>query len=143
MVGGSGAAEAFGSAEEYNEIARLYSSITPVSIDVGVMERAENVRMIPGETFTWSDVGSWSSWSESRADESADSDGNVVAGEAILVASRNTTVVAESRLIAAVGLEDLIVVDTSDALLVCHRNCAQDVREVVEELKKSKRSDLL
>ena len=134
---------AFDGPNEYDEIAKLYRSIDPVSIDVGIMERAQNVLMLPGEAFTWSDVGSWSSWSEARAEESADGDGNIAEGDAIFVGTRNTTLVGQRRLIAAVGTEDLIVVDTPDALLVCHRDKAQDVRVVVEELKKNSRSDLL
>lgn len=132
----------FGRPDEYERISELYSSITPVSIDVAVMERASNVIMLPGDGFTWSDVGSWSSWSETRSSD-ADQHGNVVQGEAILVESRNTTIMGSSRLIAAVGAKDLIVVDTHDAVLVCHRDRSQDVREVVEQLKKDRKTDLL
>ncbi len=135
-------AACFGTDDEYSKIAELYSTIEKVSIDVGVMEQAQNVLMLPGETFSWSDVGSWSAWSESKM-EAADASGNIVEGDAILIGSKNTTVVSEERLIAAVGVEDLIVVDTPDAVLVCHRERSQEVKDVVEALRKNGRNDLL
>ncbi len=121
------------------EIAEVYQSIESVSIDVGVMERAENVVMLPGDSFRWSDIGSWSSWAEN---ERSDAQGNIERGDTILIDSSTTTVVGGKRLIATVGVSDLIIVDTDDALLICHREAAQDVKNVVDVLKAKKRDDL-
>lgn len=123
------------------EIAQIYQSIESVSIDVGVMEKADNVLMLPGESFRWSDIGSWSSWAE-RESESRDAQGNSKRGDVVFVGSENTTIVSGKRLIAAVGVKDLIVVDTDDALLICHPDAAQDVKLVVDELKAKGRKEL-
>ena len=109
----------------------VFPKVTAVSIDYAVMERAENVKVIPSD-FGWSDIGSWRSISELVA---PDAQGNKVVGEAVLVESRNTYIQGEGRMIAAVGVDNLIVVDTPDALLVGHRDKMQLVKEVVERLR--------
>ena len=133
---------ALGTNEEEEKLSSLYSEIKPVSIDVGIMERAENVLMLPGDLFTWSDVGSWSSWAESAAAH-ADSSGNVVRGDAVTIQSKNCAVVGAEKFIALVGLENIVVVDTKDALLVCHKDKAQEVKAVVDALAEKKRGELL
>jgi mannose-1-phosphate guanylyltransferase len=111
--------------------AELFAQVPAVSIDYAVMEKADNVQVIPSE-FGWSDIGSWRSISELVA---PDAHGNKVVGEAVLVEARNTYVQGEGRMIAAVGVENLIVVDTPDALLVGHRDKMQQVKEVVDRLR--------
>ncbi len=116
------------------EIDRIYPQIKGESIDYGVMERAKNVQVIPAE-FGWSDVGSWSALPEViEADES----GNVVIASAGLIAmeARNSLVYGGGKMVALIGVENLIIVDTPDALLICHRDRAQDVKKVVEKLQK-------
>lgn len=108
-----------------------FTHVPDISIDYAVMERSENVIVVPGD-FGWSDIGSWSAVSAlMRPDES----GNRVVGEAVLVDTENTYIQSESRLVAAIGLEHLIIIDTPDALLVADRDQAQAVKKVVEKLK--------
>ncbi|HEY3645684.1 MAG TPA: mannose-1-phosphate guanylyltransferase/mannose-6-phosphate isomerase [Gammaproteobacteria bacterium] len=105
-----------------------------ISIDYAVMEKADNVKVVPS-AFGWSDIGSWRSISELVE---PDAQGNKVIGEAVLVGSTNNYVQAEGgRVIAAVGVQDLVIVDTPDALLVGHRDQTQSVKDVVEQLRKA------
>ena len=105
--------------------------IPDISIDYAVMEKAANVAVVPGD-FGWSDIGSWNAVSELVKPDAA---GNAVIGEAVLVDTRNTFIQSDGRLVAVVGLENIIVIDTPDALLVADRDRTQDVKKVVEELK--------
>ncbi len=102
-----------------------------ISIDYAIMERAPKVAVVPA-TFDWSDIGSWKAMSD--LDE-ADGDGNRVRGQAILVESANCYVQSDTRMVAAVGVNDLVIVDTGDAVLVSHRERAQQVKLVVERLR--------
>jgi mannose-1-phosphate guanylyltransferase len=104
------------------------------SIDYGVMEKADNVVVIPAR-FGWSDVGSWSAIPEVVE---ADSLGNVIIGtnNSISLDSGGCLVSGGGRLVALVGVSDMIVIGSDDALLVCAKERAQDVRQVVEELEK-------
>jgi mannose-1-phosphate guanylyltransferase len=103
-----------------------------ISIDYAVMERAENVVALPGD-FGWSDIGSWKAVAQELP---ADAAGNTISGEVVLADCVNTHVQSEDRLVAAVGLRDVVVVDTPDALLVCDRQSTQKVKDVVVELKR-------
>lgn len=132
-----------GMPEEYEKGVTHYERISPVSIDYGVLERAEEVAMLVGDTFEWSDVGSWSSWADTVAQWEADEERNVTEGETILLDVEGCAIVGGKKLIAGVGLKDLIVVDTEDALLVCHRDRSQDVKKLVEILKEDDKSELL
>jgi mannose-1-phosphate guanylyltransferase len=110
------------------------------TIDYGIMERADRVAVIPVE-IGWSDIGIWSSVMDIHE---ADSEGNVLIGDVVPVELRNSMVWAQGgRLIAVVGIEDLIVVDTPDALLITRRDLSQQVRKIVEQLRASHRQDLL
>lgn len=102
-----------------------------VSIDYAVMERADNVVVVPA-SFDWSDIGSWNALAALVPPDAA---GNRINGEAVLVDARNCYVQAEERVVAAVGVADLLIVDTADALLVADRARAQDVKAVVQRLK--------
>jgi mannose-1-phosphate guanylyltransferase len=123
-------------------LAEVFGSLTDVSIDYGLMEKAKNVRVIPA-TFPWDDVGAWDALARSRA---RDAHGNVAPEEAILLDARDCIVHREGdgkeRAIAVIGLSDVIVATTDDAVLVCHRDRAQDVRAVVAELKRRGRGHL-
>jgi mannose-1-phosphate guanylyltransferase len=129
--------------EGYEKASRLYEEIQAVSVDVGVMERAENVVMLSGDSFRWSDVGSWSAWTENEAGRGTDEAENIIRGDAVVVNSKRTAVVGGKKLIAVLGVQDLIIVDSDDALLVCHRDSAQDVKKIVDYLKEQGRSELL
>jgi mannose-1-phosphate guanylyltransferase len=123
-----------GNAEERRAAARLFPTLQAISIDVGVMEKAVGVEVIPGD-FGWSDLGSWRAIYEASA---KDADGNCLRGRGRLVTHRARGVLASTRsakVVAVVGLDDLIIVDTDDALLVCPMGLDQHVREIVAGLK--------
>lgn len=111
--------------------ADAFGAVPAISIDYAVMERADNVAVVACE-FDWSDVGSWDSVSELM---DVDEAGNRISGETIVVDSSNCYIHGEDRLIAVLGLNNLVVVDTPDALLVADRGRAQDVKRIVERLK--------
>lgn len=130
--------------EDYEQkIREVYESLTPISIDYGVMEKTTaDVFVIPGH-FPWSDVGNWRSIFELRSHEK-DTEGNIIDGDAIIVNCKNTMVYSRSgRLTGCIGLEDIMIVDTPDALLICHLGCTQDVRRCVELIKERGLDDLL
>ncbi|TKB74901.1 MAG: mannose-1-phosphate guanylyltransferase/mannose-6-phosphate isomerase [Nitrospira sp.] len=109
-----------------------YRTLTPVSIDTGVMERSKKAAIVP-VSFQWSDVGSWGSLDEVAP---KDKGGNVVIGRVVDIGSRRSIVYGDRRLVATIGLTDMVVVDTPDATLVCPKSRAQDVKQLVEILKK-------
>jgi len=109
------------------------------TIDYGIMERAERVAVVPAD-FGWSDVGTWNALFDLM---DADTERNVVSGDHIGVDTHGSFIHSDGRLIATIGVEDLIVVDTGDAVLVCRRDRAQDVKAVVDRLKRAKRTDVL
>lgn len=119
--------------------ARVYPTIRQETIDTGIMERAPEVAVIPA-TFGWSDIGSWRELYEVLP---RDAEGNVVIGEARNLDTRNSLIFGGRRLVAAIGVEDLVVVDTEDALLICRRDRAADVKRLVEQLEREGRRDLL
>lgn len=109
------------------------------SIDYAVMEHTTRAAMVPLECG-WSDVGSWGAlWQAGDAD----AQGNVCHGDVILSDVSNAYVRAESRLVAAVGLEDVVIVETADAVLVADKRAAQDVKQIVSWLKREKRDEAL
>jgi mannose-1-phosphate guanylyltransferase/mannose-6-phosphate isomerase len=112
-------------------IDEAYCRIASVSIDNGVMEQSPKSAVVP-VSFKWSDVGSWGSLDEVAAKNKA---GNVVTGRVIDVESTDSIVYADRRVVATIGLNDMVVVDTPDATLVCPKSRAQDVKKVVEILK--------
>lgn len=114
--------------------AELFSECPSISIDYAVMERADNTAVVASD-FGWSDIGSWKAISELyESDES----GNSIKGKAILVDSTDCFIQSGERVVAVVGVKDLIIVDTGDAVLVADRNHVQDVKEVVTQLSKLK-----
>jgi mannose-1-phosphate guanylyltransferase len=116
-----------------------YRRAPAISIDYGLMEKADNVAVMRAD-FSWNDVGSWEFI---RDVQRADQDGNVLLGEHVAVDASGNTVVAPDRLVGLVGVNDVVVVDAGDAILVCRRDRAQDVRKVVAELKRRGRNDLV
>lgn len=110
-----------------------YASLTSISIDHGIMEHARDIRVVPG-SFGWFDIGSWTTAYELAT---KDDDGNAQQAEAILLDCERCYVRAgNGKLVALVGLKDLIVVDTEDAILIMPRERAQDVKRVVEQLQR-------
>jgi mannose-1-phosphate guanylyltransferase len=121
-------------------ITEIFSSFESISIDFGVLEHAKNCVVIDAQEFGWNDVGSWDQWAESFE---RDSDGNLIKGEAVVIDSQGCVIRSADRVVAAVGLKDVIVIDSGDALLVVSHEHVQDVRKVVEELKRRGRTDLV
>ena len=121
-------------------IQELFSGFESISIDFGVLEHAKNCVVVHAQEFGWNDVGSWDQWAESFQ---RDSDGNLVKGDAVVIDSSGCVIRTAGRVVAAVGLKDVIVIDSGDALLVVSHEHVQEVRKVVEELKKRGRSDLV
>jgi mannose-1-phosphate guanylyltransferase len=124
-----------------SDIDRVYPNAQREAIDIGIMERAPNVATIPA-TFGWSDIGSWGELFELSAQQSDD---NVVlgSGRVMTAESRGNLVFAEGRAVALVGVDDLVVVETEDAVFVCPRDRAQDVRMIVQQLRAAGANDLL
>lgn len=115
-----------------NALIEDYASLPSISIDHGVMEKADNIAVVPGD-FGWSDLGSWlSAWELGTKDES----GNVISDEVLAIDSRASLVHAPGgKLVALLGVDNLVVVDTEDALLVTTKDRSQDVRKIVESLQ--------
>ncbi|MGB5290156.1 MAG: mannose-1-phosphate guanylyltransferase/mannose-6-phosphate isomerase [Lysobacterales bacterium] len=114
--------------------ADLFSECPSISIDYAVMEKADNTAVVASD-FGWSDIGSWKAISELYESDAA---GNSIRGKAVMVGSTECFVQSDDRVIAAVGVNNLIIVDTGDAVLVTDRHQAQDVKEVVNQLTKLK-----
>ncbi|WP_217126207.1 mannose-1-phosphate guanylyltransferase/mannose-6-phosphate isomerase [Hydrogenophilus thiooxidans] len=111
--------------------AESFANVPEDSIDYAVFEKSNNVTVVPCN-IGWSDIGSWSALSEINP---ADAQGNRLEGEALLKDVENCYIRSEERLVGAVGVKDLIIVDTADALLVAHKERAQDVKHLYAELK--------
>ncbi|MBN2305723.1 MAG: mannose-1-phosphate guanylyltransferase [Anaerolineae bacterium] len=126
--------QAVGQPEYEATLDRLWSTLKRISVDFAVMEQAQNVAVIPVD-IGWSDVGSWATLFEVL---DGDLNGNVSRGEVqgghVKIDTRETLIVSE-RMVVTIGIEDIVIVDTDDVLLVCHRDRSQDVRQVVNQLK--------
>ena len=120
-----------GTPEERKAIDLFYRHGPSLSIDYGLMEHSKRVWSLSGP-IDWKDVGSWSALDDIAP---RDSHGNVVRGNAIVIDSENSIIHGDKRVVATLGVRDLIVVDTDDATLICHKDQAQRVREVVSHLK--------
>ena len=108
-----------------------FAALDDISVDYAVIERSGRVAMVPAG-FEWSDIGSWRAVSELIA---PDTEGNRIVGRALALDTRNTFIQSGHRLTAAVGVEDLLIVDTEDALLVAHASRAQDVKRITDRLR--------
>lgn len=128
----------------YKEVlSSLYENTESVAIDTGILEKAKNVLMVPGD-FGWSDIGSWRELHELSP---LSIDGNVMlgdeSGEHLFLDTQNCLIHSSGRLVATIGLKNMIIVDTVDALLVCPKERAQEVKDLVERIKKQKRVEYL
>lgn len=131
--------DAMNTANELKVIDEVYPKITSISIDYGIMEKADNVYVVPGE-FGWNDVGSFDMLGVLH---DADENGNIKIGDQINVDTKNCITYSSGRLVATIGLENVVVIETGDAILVCDKNKVQDVKKVVEQLKAAGRTELL
>ena len=116
---------------------KIWNSLVSVSIDYGILEKSRKVAMIPAD-IGWMDLGSWEALNSILK---KDKSGNVVRADNINFDSKNMLVWGSDRLIATIGLKNLVIVDTQDATLVCRKDRTQDVRKIVDKLKKEKRQE--
>ncbi len=118
----------------------IWNNINPISIDYGILEQAKKVAVIPSEKLGWNDLGSWAALSNIYPKDSC---GNIIYADSTDIKSKNITVFGNRRLIATVGLNNLILVDTDDALLVCNRNRTEEVKNIFERIKGRNRQEYL
>jgi mannose-1-phosphate guanylyltransferase len=130
----------FGTRTFAAQLKQAFPLCDSISIDYAVLEKADNVYGIAAGDFGWNDVGSWNAVYELLK---RDAQGNSIALESIVLDSQNNFVDVRGKLVALVGVRDLLVVDTPDALLVAHRDHAQQVGEIVKTLEKRNRHDLI
>lgn len=130
---------AIGTTEERQVLEQEFQDFQPVSIDYGVMEKAENICIVSG-SFGWDDVGSWLAVGRIKKTNEF---GNVIDGNVVAVDTKNTIIQGGKKLIALVGIENTIVVDTEDALLVCEKGHAGDIKKVLEMLRMCNRTEYL
>lgn len=130
---------AMGTNAEYDVIEKIYPNIRKISIDYGIMEKSVDVLVVSGE-FGWNDVGSWDMM---KVLHEADVNGNISVGDVLNIDTKNTIAYAKNACIATVGVNNLIIVQTDDAIMVCDKNSAQDVKKIVDTLNELGRSELL
>lgn len=131
--------KAIGTEEEREVLEREFSALRGESIDYGVMEKAKDIYTLSG-SFGWDDVGSWLAVGRIKRSNEF---GNVIDGNIVTVDTKDCIIQGGKRLIAMVGLEDIIVVDTDDALLICEKDSAGDIKKVLENLKRCNRTEFL
>ena len=117
--------------ENLSNLEDVYGRMEKISIDYGILEHAEGVTVVPA-AITWNDLGSWEAYYQVSP---KDNRGNYLQGRVLSINTENTLVISDSRLVGAVGLRDLVVVDTADALLVCDRKQSQEVKKIADRLK--------
>jgi mannose-1-phosphate guanylyltransferase len=130
---------AFGTERFPVALEESYRECPAESVDVAVMEKLDGFGVLPAE-FRWSDLGSWDSWGDLAGDLQ---EGNRGRGSLLAVDSRDNILMAEGKLVALLGVSQLIVVDTPDALLVCRKDQAQRIKEIIARLEQDGRRDLL
>ncbi len=130
----------FGDRRFAAQLRKVHPLCENISVDYAVLEKSRNVVGFPSDAIQWNDVGSWNAVYELLPH---DADGNAVRGQALFRSSSGNYVDAEGKLVALLGVRDLVVVDTPDALLVADRHSAQRVSEIVRLLEEQKRDDLL
>lgn len=133
--------EKLGTDLEQETIREIYPRIPKISIDYGIMERSDNVRVVKAD-FGWNDVGSWDSVTSLTI---SDGNGNwqMGSGEAVLLDTSDCIIYSGNKMIATLGVEDLVIVETDDVIMVCGKEKAQDVRLIVAELEKRGKEDYL
>ncbi len=131
--------ERIGKDDYFDVLSKEFKNCESLSVDYGIMEKTSDIYIIPG-TFGWDDVGSWLAIERLQKTNEF---GNVVDGDVICVSTRNCIIQGENKLIATVGLEDTIIVDTKDAILICNKDNASEIKKVIENLKICNRSEFI
>ena len=135
--------EAWGTPDQDNVIRKVWPDIKPETIDFGIMENAGKVAVIPAAGLEWNDVGSWEALFDVLP---ADGDGNIFQGDEHISLDTSGALIFTAdnpRTVVTIGTRDLIVVDTGDILLICDRDRAQEVRQIVKQLENEGRSELI
>jgi len=132
--------KAIGTKKEKSVLKQEFKKIKPISIDFGIMEKLKKMLVVPGN-FGWMDIGHWRSVKEILSETAEE---NVIRGEYLGVETRGCLIYnLSNKLVATAGIENMIIVHTKDALLICQKDKAQDVKKIVEELKKQKKHKYL
>lgn len=131
--------DAIGTEEQETVLEAEFAKMESESIDYGIMEKADNIYVLPG-TFGWDDVGSWLAVGRIKKSNEF---GNVVSGNVITVNSKNSIIEGSDKLIATVGVNNMIVVDTEDALLICDKDHAGEIKKVLENLRICNRNEYI
>ncbi|GAB6274849.1 MAG: mannose-1-phosphate guanylyltransferase [Peptococcaceae bacterium] len=119
-----------GTSQYSKTVEKVYSKLPKISVDYGLMERADNISVIPCD-FGWDDIGNWTAL-ERYVEK--DKLGNILNGQGVMLDTANTHVISNDKTIAVLGVEDLIIVNDSDSLLICHKNRAQEIKKVIQAL---------
>ena len=122
-----------------DEADRAYQALPTEAIDYAVLERTKNL-LVVGATFEWHDLGSWADLHDILQQDEA---GNFVEGDSVLIDSKNCMIHSPNKLVAAVGLEDMVVIETEDAILICPKARSQDVKLIVDRLKQMGKTEYL
>lgn len=134
--------DAMNTEKEFEVIQTVYPEIRKISVDYAIMEPSASeseVLVIPGK-FGWSDVGSWDMMNTLKE---TDDKGNITFGDTLMIDTSNTIAYSSGKLVSVVGVDNLVVVETDDAIMVCKKENAQDVRKIVEQLENSGRTEFL
>jgi mannose-1-phosphate guanylyltransferase len=137
--------ESFGTKDEKRIIKGAYKNMPKIAIDYAVSERAKNLYVVPGK-FLWTDIGDWKEvWNNLKKDELGNVviDGEEPGGEIINIDTSDALIHTDGRLIAVIDVDNVIIVDTKDALLIASKSKAQNVKKIVNTLKDQKKNDLL
>ncbi|MDT3739877.1 MAG: sugar phosphate nucleotidyltransferase [Candidatus Kapabacteria bacterium] len=122
----------FGMDEFVEELRYLYKQINSISLDYGILEKADNVYCLQA-SFTWSDLGNWD---ELYRLQMKDANNNVIMGDVISIKNKNSFIMSGGKMIGVVGMEDVIIIDSDEALLICKRGNSEQVQEVVDLLRR-------
>lgn len=128
-----------GTCNEADVLEKEFNIMPSISIDYGIMEKSNDIYTIPG-TFGWDDVGSWLAVERIKKSNEY---GNIVNGNVITIESKDCIIEASKKLIATVGIQDLIIVDTEDATLICDKSSSGHIKKVLENLKICNRDEYL
>jgi len=120
------------------DINLIWDKVKSISFDYGILEKSKRLWMFKTEGLGWSDLGSWQAWDECLL---KDRQGNAIKADAVNLGSKNITVLGKGRLIATIGLENLIIVDTPDALLITRKDRSEEVKKIVDFLKQKHRQE--
>lgn len=131
--------QAFGTEKEESVLKDEFSKMRSISIDYGILEHADDIYTVPG-SFGWDDVGSWLAMERINPTNEF---GCVTSGNLVMVNTKNCILQGGEKLIATVGVQNLIVVDTPDAILICHKENAEDIKKVLENLRICNRNEYI